>query len=186
MEEQYKIINGFSNYEISNFGNVKNVKTGRILKQSTNRKGYKIVGITSDENGKSFSKRVHRLVAEMFIPNLNNKNEVDHLDNNRANNIINNLRWASSFENCRNRILSINNTSGSKGISFEQNKWRSLITHNNKRIHLGYFDNKEDAITARVNKAKELFGDFINKCEKLPEELELEELDKELTKIING
>ena len=186
MEEQYKIIKGYSNYEISNFGNIRNVKTGRILKQC-NIKGYKKIELIND-NGKGITHRVHRLIAEYFIPNPNNKPTIDHIDNNKANNNVNNLRWVTLQENSSNRSLNINNTSGNKGVSFIQkkNKWLATIRCNNKRIHLGLFDKKEDAITARVNKAKELFGEFINKCEKLPEELELEELDKELTKIING
>ena len=187
--EEYKIITGFSNYEISNFGNVRNIKTGLIRKQWTHRKGYKIVGITSDENGKQFKKRVHRLAAEMFIPNLNNKNEVDHIDNNKANNNINNLRWVSSSENCRNTSLSKRNTSGCKGVYFEKEKkrWKASIMHNRKFINIGFYDNKIDAIKARINKSKEIFGEYMNKCENIDiEQLELEELDKELNKLINS
>ena len=186
MEEQYKIINGFSNYEISNFGNVRNIKTGLILKQS-NIKGYKKINLVND-NGEGITHRVHRLIAEYFIPNPNNKPIIDHIDNNKSNNNVNNLRWVTLQENSSNRSLNINNTSGTKGVNFiqKQNKWKARIMYNGEYLYLGSFDKKEDAITARVNKAKELFGDFINKCEKLPEEIELEELDKELTKLINS
>ena len=187
MEEQYKIITGFSNYEILNFGNVRNINTGKILKQSINTSGYKSVNIISDVNGKFFLKRVHRLVAEMFILNQNNKKSVDHIDNDKANNNVNNLRWVTPQENSSNRTSNINNSSGFKGVGFEQNKWRAQITYNKKKLHLGYFDNKIDAIKARINKSKELFGEYMNKCENIDiEELELEELDKELTRLINS
>ena len=186
MEEQYKIINGFSNYEISNFGNVRNIKTGKILKQCFNNSGYKMVNIMDE--GKQSAKQIHRLIAMMFIPNPNNKTTIDHIDNDKANNNINNLRWVTQQENSSNRSLSKKNTSGNKGVCFNKklNKWQAQIMYKNIIKHLGLFDNKEDAIIARVNKANELFGEFINKCEKLPEQIELEELDKELTRLINS
>jgi hypothetical protein len=187
MEEQYKIITGFSNYEVSNFGNVRNIKTGKILKQNVDGGKYLKLDIV-DDSCKRQTKKIHRLVAESFIPNLLNKPSVDHINNDKSNNNVENLRWASNVENGRNRSMHINNTSGIKGIHFigKRNKWRALIKHNRKLIHLGYFDNKNDAIIARVNKAKEFFGDFINKCEKMPDEIELDELDKELTRLINS
>ena len=98
---------------------------------------------------------------------------------------------ATNTENNMNTKLSKLNTSGYKGVSYNKRckKWSAFIAHNKTKMNLGYFDNKEDAIRARVNKAKLIFGDFINQCEKTPEELkeleELEELDKELTKIYN-
>ena len=59
--------------------------------------------------------------------------------------------------------------------------------YNNKKIHIGCFDNKIDALKARIIKSKELFGEYMNKCENIDiEQLELEELDKELTKLINS
>ena len=61
-----------------------------------------------------------------------------------------------------------NNTSGFKGINWEKNikKWRAEIRHNNKKLHIGYFKTKEEANNARVKKAKDLFGEYTNKCEK--------------------
>jgi hypothetical protein len=187
MQEEFKIINKFSNYEISNFGNVKNIKTGKILNQYFNTDGYKTVSMKNDD-GKKTKQLVHRLIGFAFIPNPNNKPYIDHINNDKANNNINNLRWATAFENCCNCSKATNTTSGSKGVRYHSRdkKWRAEIKYNRKLINIGSFDNKNDAILARVNKAKELFGEFINKCEKMPEEIELEELDKELTKIING
>ena len=101
------------------------------------------------------------------------------------------------------------NSSNHKGVNFQKknNKWCARITKNGIRLHLGYFDNIEDAVNARVKKAKELYGDYINSCEKeitinlnIPEnikvnlninikskeEQELEDLEKELNEIINS
>ncbi len=64
--------------------------------------------------------------------------------------------------------------SGSNGITFECGKYRARITFNNKTIHIGSFETKEEeAVEARQKKAKELFGEFLNECEK-PQEIEIE------------
>ena len=198
MQEEYKIIKDFENYEVSNFGNVKNLKTGRILKPGIEGHGYHFVILYKD--GKQFIKKIHKLVANAFLPNPLNKSCVDHVDNDRLNNNINNLRYATYQENNRNRKISKNNKCGSKGVSFHKktNKWRADICIDGKNKYLGLFEKLEDAVNSRVRKAEELFGEYINKCEKIininienlyinvktEDELELEELEKELDEII--
>ena len=82
---------------------------------------------------------------------------------------MSNLRWATTAENGQNQKLSKRNTSGSKGVSLNKNtqKWQAYIQIDGIPIHLGYFDNLEDAKQARIIKANEAFGVFVNKCEKL-------------------
>lgn len=58
-------------------------------------------GEPGSRKAKTFS--VHRLVADAFIPNPENKDQVDHIDRNKANNVVTNLRWATAFENQQNR-----------------------------------------------------------------------------------
>ena len=70
MVETYKKIEGFENYSISDFGNVRNDKTGRILKQS-HRNGYQMVRLQKDN--KTYKNDIHRLVAIAFIDNLDKK-----------------------------------------------------------------------------------------------------------------
>ena len=204
--EQYKVIKGFENYSVSNLGNIKNIKTDRVLKPGINSKGYYTVSLRSD--GKSYTKKIHKLVAEYFIVNPYNKQCVDHIDNNKLNNNVNNLRYCTQQENCMNRQLNSNNTSNHKGISFnkQKNKWCAQIKINGINKHLGYFENIEDAVNCRVKKAKELFGEYMNSCEKevvininIPantkvnlnininpqEDQELEELEKEFNDILN-
>ena len=80
------IINGEkTNYSVSQTGEVRNDKTNKILSQRI-QQGYKHVGLTI--NGKGKSCRVHRLVAQAFIPNPENKPYVNHIDGNRSNNNI--------------------------------------------------------------------------------------------------
>jgi hypothetical protein len=166
MAEIWKSINGHENYEVSSFGNVNNVNTGRILKACANKDGYYLVGLRKD--GKRTTFKVHRLVAEAFIENPLNKKCVDHINNNKTDNNITNLRWASNKENGQNRSMSKNNTSNVKGVSFdkESKKWRARITIDEITVYLGRFESLEDAKQARINRANEAFGIYTNACEK--------------------
>ena len=158
--EEYKLIKNFESYSISNLGNVKNNDTNKILKQY-NFQGYKIIHL------KDKHLRVHRLVAEAFIPNPENKPCVDHKNNIRDDNRIDNLRWATIKENCQNVSISSRNKSGYKGVNWDKrsNRWRASIFENGLKVHIGYFESLDDAVKARQKKANELFGEYTNKCE---------------------
>jgi len=166
-DENWKIIDDYETYSISDLGNVRNDATGRILKPGKDTGGYFIV--TLCKNGIKKTITVHRLVALTFIENPENKKCVDHIDGNKTNNNLTNLRWATLTENQRNSKMSISNTSGIKGVSFEKkaNKWKASIRINSILIHLGYFDTIEEAAAARQTKANEHFGEFVNDCEKI-------------------
>ena len=86
----------YNNYKIDTDGSIYN-KYGKKLKPSDNGKGYLIVGLRVE--GKYITKAVHRLLAEAFIDNPENKPEVNHIDANRLNNELNNLEWVSHGEN---------------------------------------------------------------------------------------
>ena len=91
---------------------------------------------------------VHRLIFAMhnrYFPRL-----IDHIDRNKINNKIENLREATSSENAINSCLSKNNISGYKGIDFNQNKWRARARRNKKQYDLGRFNTLEEAYQARV------------------------------------
>jgi hypothetical protein len=166
-QEQYKVIAGFENYMVSDMGNVKNTKTGRVLKARINPWGYRHVNLS--RLGKLSTKDVHRLVAETFLENKDGKKCVDHVDNNRLNNNLNNLRFATHTENNQNRQISLKNTSGYKGVNFNKktNKWLAHISIDGKSNYLGYFDTIEEAVKVRQLKANEIHGLFVNNCEKL-------------------
>ena len=86
------------NYEINNFGDVRNIATGKILKQQTTEFGYKRVSIYVMID-KSITYKVHRLVAYAFIPNPSHKREVNHISCVKTCNWVGNLEWATSAEN---------------------------------------------------------------------------------------
>ena len=87
---------------------------------------------------------------------------VDHINHKRADNRKRNLRVCKRAENDRNRGLYATNTSGISGVHFDKkrNKWIANITYNRRRIFIGRFSHKEEAIRARLLKEAELFKDF--------------------------
>lgn len=98
MKEIWKDIEGYEGlYQISNLCNVKKISSGRILKQCKNAYGYLKVGL--NKNGKQKVFCIHTLVARAFIPNPENKSQVNHKDGNKTNNNINNLEWVTQQEN---------------------------------------------------------------------------------------
>lgn len=94
--------NVFGKYEVSTLGNVRNSKTGRLLKQLSDKDGYMRVCLY--ESGKRYYLSVHRLVGKAFLENVENKPQIDHIDGNKTNNIYTNLRWVTPLENTRNPI----------------------------------------------------------------------------------
>ena len=97
MSEIWKLIKDYPNYSVSDLGNVKNNKTGRILKPLEVGGGYVVVDLWNNHGSKS--KKIHRLVAEAFIPNPDNKPQVNHIDGNKKNNKKDNLEWVTASEN---------------------------------------------------------------------------------------
>ena len=91
--EQWRTIEGYPNYSVSNYGRVRNDLTCKILKQNLNSSGYYRVMIGGKQQF------VHRLVAMAFIDNPNNYPVVNHLDYNPRNNHIDNLEWCTQSHN---------------------------------------------------------------------------------------
>lgn len=115
--EIWKDIPGYNGlYQVSNLGNVKRKQktyfcgtrnnTKRVLEErliiGDIARGYKRVGLYNNKKHKRFM--VHRLVAQAFIPNPDNKPQIDHIDGNRLNNTVKNLRWVTMKENNNNPI----------------------------------------------------------------------------------
>lgn len=140
--ENWKKIADYDNYSVSDKGRVRNDDTGRILKQTANKKGYLRIDLCA--NGKQITKFVHRLIAIEFIENPYNKPEVDHVDNNKQNNSIENLRWATSSENNYNKDCSRN----AKYICKNKGGFQVRVSINGKQIGK-WVSNMDDAIRIR-------------------------------------
>ena len=86
-------------YAITSCGKVWSYKRKRFLKPIANEKGYLIVNLCKDGKVKKYM--IHRLVAEAYIPNPNNLPQVDHIDENKTHNYLNNLQWITNRDNSR-------------------------------------------------------------------------------------
>lgn len=117
--EEWKLIKNYEGlYEVSNLGRIRSldklvkgrkgteyIKKGKILKQIKHVNGYMKIGLTKDGKRKTFL--VHRLVAEAFISNPENKPYIDHINTIRDDNRVENLRWATASENQYNELTTI-------------------------------------------------------------------------------
>ena len=108
MGENWKPVVGYEGlYECSNMGNVRSLNyrhtnTIKTLSPSINKDGYIRVHLWKNCKGKVLA--VHRLVAEAFVPNPNNKPQIDHINTDKTDNRVENLRWVTKKENINNPL----------------------------------------------------------------------------------
>lgn len=144
-DEEYREIIGYSNYEVSNYGNIRNKNTKQNIKQQLNIKGYNIIGLTNDE-GERLTKSVHKFVALAFIPNLENKSTVNHKNKIKSDNKKDNLEWATSSEQNYHKNKDIKVNAKGKEIKI----W-SLDKNGNK---IKYYPSIKDALIWLFNNGK--------------------------------
>jgi len=116
MEEIWKTMKEHSNYEVSNMGKIRNKKTKRILKTTISYKGYERFIIYIEKKAKCFY--VHRVVANNFLENYYNYKEINHKNENKLDNSVENLEYCDTKYNCNygTRIERILDTKRKKGI----------------------------------------------------------------------
>jgi hypothetical protein len=124
---------GFPDYLIYEDGSVFSKKSNIFMQQNKDNKGYLFVGLRN-RGKKPIFPRIHRLIAIHFIPNPENKPDVDHINRIRDDDRIENLRWATKQENQENRGMNKNNTSGFKNINWHKSKkrWKFRVRGRNK------------------------------------------------------
>ena len=143
--EEWKTIIDYTNYSISSLCAIRNDKTKRIMKLSLNTIGYLKIGLCKNGIKKMFLQ--HQLMGLHFILNPNNYNQIDHINNIKDDNRLENLRWVNSSQNNRNKKKKINCSSQYLGVNWykKNNKWVAKISINRKRKHLGYFATELEA-----------------------------------------
>ena len=140
-----KKIKNWELYTIDEFGKVKNKKTNKYLKGAINSKGYLRVELHLNKKIKKFF--VHRLVAEYFVENPLNKEQVNHIDGNKLNNNMNNLEWVTNQEN-RNHAIKNNLT---KNLCGEEAPW-SKLTKKDVIFIRSEYDKKETFNAKKLSK----------------------------------
>lgn len=101
--ELWRNIEEATNYEVSNYGNIRNTKSGQILNPGASGNGYKQVSLKMKKNNKFEKRYVHRLVATYWLENPENKREVNHINLDRTDNRVENLEWITSSENQKHK-----------------------------------------------------------------------------------
>jgi len=144
-KERWVKIEGCPNYSVSDRGQVRNDKRGKMLRHGVNGDGYLYVILYA--NSKRKMHKVHRLVAKAFCENPNEEREVDHIDLNKTNNHYGNLRWLSRSNNLRNKRKKAGTSSQFQGVTWHKGhkKWNAQISINKKNKHLGFFETEEAA-----------------------------------------
>jgi hypothetical protein len=124
--ESWKEIEGFPEYHVSNQGRVKSLRKNVIMKSRPTRTGYHIIGLRT--SGSHHTKSVHRLVANAFIEKEDGKETVDHINRNRSDNRVENLRWATSSEQALNSKPGYRGTNtGEHNITFRKPYYRVTL-----------------------------------------------------------
>jgi hypothetical protein len=120
--EDWKDIAGFPGYMVDTLGRVYSHNAERTLAATYNSQGYYRVSLCKE--GKSYERTIHRLVAETFIPNPENKKEVNHKDGRKWNNVLSNLEWNTTSENALHRNRVLGKINGQKAIILERDNER--------------------------------------------------------------
>lgn len=108
-------IEEFPNYEITRSGMIRNKTTNKIKKISKGYRGYPVVSLRKD--GKMYLRTIHILLARTFIPNPENKPEINHIDGDKTNYKLENLEWVTRKENDNHaRITGLHKSDGDKPV----------------------------------------------------------------------
>lgn len=162
MDEEWRDCVGFEGlYQVSNLGKVRSLerflsdgrkRKGQMMKTRVGAKGYVKVGLRDGVQQHTFN--VHRLVAIAFIDGYAEGKVVDHIDGDKTNNSVSNLRWVTQSVNNTNRRECVS-LSGETGVEYRSDMakskpWLARVKIKGKTHNLGYHAKKQGAVEARV------------------------------------
>lgn len=157
-EEIWKKTDRFSNYSVSTLGNIRNDVTNKLLKLCV-KGGYYHISLVSDTERKTY--KVHRLVALAFIPNNENKSDVNHKDKNKLNNSLDNLEWMTRQENNKHRCAGVKITSNkNKPINCKDKKTNAIVATYNSIEDAGKWA-VENNLSKTLHNARNSIGNCV-------------------------
>jgi hypothetical protein len=175
--EEWRDVVGYEGYyQVSDRGRVKGLeridsrgrlREERVLKPLLHYKGYRTIHLHKDGHCKTV--KLHRAVASAFLEDFSDKKQVDHIDGDRSNNMVENLRMATNSENKANMKKISGLSSKYKGVYWHKatGKWCAAVKKDGRPIHIGTFCNEVDAARAYDEKVVNLFGEFSNTNENM-------------------
>ena len=166
INEVWRSVDGYMNYQVSNIGRVRNATTGKMMKLTDNGRGYLRLTLTNHEGQKPFC--IHQLVAQEFLEKPVGDGEVyevDHINRNKLDNQVCNLRYVTRSQNNINRSKPIRKRTTSsqyKGVSLvkKTGKWKAQINIDGKNVYIGLFISEQEAAMAYDLKAQEVHSKF--------------------------
>ena len=162
--EEWRTIKQFPNYDVSNFGNIRNNKTAKMMKLCR-KSGYYHVSLTNEICKKTL--KVHRLLALAFIENSENKSDVNHKDKNKLNNNITNLVWMTRRENNIHRCQGVKITCNKNKPLFRIDKDTDKILERYNSIELAGNWVFQNGYTKTIHNGRNSIGNCLNGLSKL-------------------
>jgi hypothetical protein len=134
---EWRTIPEFPNYEVNENGDVRSYRIGKNISPMMNRSGYYKLNIW--HNGKLYSRLVHRLVAQAFISNPDDKPQINHIDSDKSNNHVSNLEWVTQKENMKHRTYNEVNTKRVSQYDIDGNFIREFKSLTEAANHVGAY-----------------------------------------------
>lgn len=166
--EIFKQVEGSSAYYVSQYGrivstNFRNKRRISLLRLRTGTRGYLVCNLS--RRGQTHIKKIHRLVYHHFVARISSRECLDHIDGDKLNNSLSNLRIATHQQNMRNAGSRRGSGSEFKGVSFCKmtRRWRAQCVRyiDGRRVsHVGRYETEEQAARAYDEVAREFYGEF--------------------------